>query len=120
TQVFLVLSGAGEPRLLLPVAPAQVMNAALKAYTPYSFRARLVTASLSGLFRTGWTSWVKNVPAITIHGKLEVGRLVQAVTGEQDVFFAFSIGTPGSYRKVTAQVMRPDGQILGYIKLPLT
>jgi hypothetical protein len=31
-----------------------------------------------------------------------------------------SLGTPNRFRKLTIQVMRPNGEILGYIKLPLT
>jgi hypothetical protein len=46
--------------------------------------------------------------------------LVRDVTGESRPVFVLSLGTPGCYRKLTIQVMRPSGEILGYVKLPLT
>ena len=42
-----------------------------------------------------------------------------ATTGEEQPLFAFSKGTPARPRKFTVQAMRPDGSILGYIKVPL-
>ena len=42
------------------------------------------------------------------------------VTGEREPTFAMSLGVGGNVRKLTVQVMRPNGEILGYIKLPLT
>jgi Phosphotransferase enzyme family len=45
---------------------------------------------------------------------------VGKVTGERQPVFSLSVGTESPFRKLTVQVMRPDGEILGYIKLPLT
>jgi hypothetical protein len=46
--------------------------------------------------------------------------LVREVTGECQPVFALSLGTEIRVRKLTVQVMHPNGEILGYIKLPLT
>ncbi len=51
---------------------------------------------------------------------LALENLIWDVTGEAQPTFALSLGSPGAYRKLTVQVMRPNGEILGYIKLPLT
>jgi Phosphotransferase enzyme family len=45
---------------------------------------------------------------------------VRDATGESNPIFAFSLGTPGRFRKLTVQITRPDGELLGYLKLPLT
>ena len=42
------------------------------------------------------------------------------ITGDVHPIFALSLGTPTRFRKLTVQVMRSDGEILGYLKLPLT
>jgi hypothetical protein len=57
---------------------------------------------------------------VASRGALPLEALVQEVTGEGETVFALSLGTPNRFRKLTIQVMRPDGEILGYIKLPLT
>ncbi len=41
---------------------------------------------------------------------------IAAVLGEEDLRLAFSLGTPGAYRKHTLQVMAPDGSVLAYAK----
>ncbi|MGI9072204.1 MAG: polysaccharide deacetylase family protein [Bryobacteraceae bacterium] len=46
--------------------------------------------------------------------------LVHEVTGEAQPIFALSLGRQAAVRKLTVQVMRPDGEILGYLKLPFT
>ena len=46
--------------------------------------------------------------------------MVEDVTGEPRPQFSLSLGTAVSSRKLTVQVMRHTGEILGYIKLPLT
>jgi len=51
---------------------------------------------------------------------LPVEALVREVTGECQPVFALSLGTESRFRKLALQVMRPSGEILGYIKLPLT
>jgi hypothetical protein len=52
--------------------------------------------------------------------RLPLEKLVTEVTGEREPTFAMSLGVGGNVRKLTVQVMRPNGEILGYIKLPLT
>jgi hypothetical protein len=46
--------------------------------------------------------------------------LVREVTGECQPVFALSLSTETRFQKLTVQVMRTGGKILGYIKLPLT
>ena len=49
-----------------------------------------------------------------------VNDLISTITGEGRPVFALLPGPLGPYRKVIVQAMRPDGEILGYIKIPLS
>jgi hypothetical protein len=51
---------------------------------------------------------------------LPLEDLVREVTGECQPVFALSLSTETRFQKLSVQVMRPGGEILGYIKLPLT
>jgi hypothetical protein len=57
---------------------------------------------------------------VASRGALPLEALVREVTGECQPVFSLSLGTETRFRKLTVQVMRPEGEILGYIKLPLT
>lgn len=57
---------------------------------------------------------------VASRGTLPLEALVREVTGECHPVFALSLGTEMRFRKLTVQVMRPEGEILAYIKLPLT
>jgi hypothetical protein len=46
--------------------------------------------------------------------------LISSVTGEPRPVFALLPGSPGAYRKVVVQAMRPGGETLGYVKIPLS
>jgi hypothetical protein len=50
---------------------------------------------------------------------LPLERLVTEVTGEQRPAFSLSLGNLQNLRALTVQAMRPDGEVLGYVKLPL-
>jgi hypothetical protein len=51
---------------------------------------------------------------------LPIETLVKELTGENNPLFTLSLGNPCAYQKLTVQVMRPDGSILGYLKMPMT
>jgi len=68
----------------------------------------------------GGASWLRDTVSVETAANFPLSALVTEITGEMQPVFALSLGTPGAYRKLTIQVMRPDGHILGYIKLPLT
>jgi len=75
---------------------------------------------LSAFMKLSWLGWAQSGVALASKGPLPLEVLVAEVTGETAPAFALSLGSPDRFRKVTAQVMRPTGEILGYIKLPLT
>jgi hypothetical protein len=92
----------------------------LQIYTPYAPAARLLKALLTVAVKAGWQGWARHRVLVASQATLPLEALVREVAGECQPVFALSLGTPNRFRKLTIQVMRPDGEILGYIKLPLT
>jgi hypothetical protein len=117
---FSVLPSRNGPRWLLPLGSRRITSESLRAYAPYAIAARIKKLLLLGVLKTGWTGWARNKVFIASQGRLPLEVLVSDITGEAKPVFALSLGTPGRFRKLTVQVMRRDGEILGYIKLPLT
>jgi hypothetical protein len=119
-RTFVVLPSPNRVCWLLPDGSRQVSLAALQVYVPYAPAARLLKAVLSFIIRAGWQGWVGHKVTLGSREALPLEDLVAELSGESGPVFAFSLGTPTPFRKLTIQVMRPSGQILGYIKLPLT
>lgn len=118
-QQFVALPSSNEPRWLLPLGDASRLRGGFEIYTPYAPFARLVKSFTIGLMCAGWKGWRSDRILVTSKDPLPLERLVAAVTGEKRPVFALSLGTTSLFRKLTVQVMRPSGEILGYIKLPL-
>jgi len=117
---FVILPSRKKPRWLLPLGDVEKTRLGLEIYTPYGLTARLLQSVLAGAVAMGWQGWLCPKILITSDVPLALEALVHEVTGEDQPVFALSLGTPGRYRKLTVQVMRSNGEILGYIKLPLT
>ncbi len=96
------------------------MLAGTCVYQPHKWAARAVKNALIGMMKMGWNGlWCSEV-LIASTGKLGLEILVRNVTGEERPIFAMSLGRQAAVRKLTVQVMRPSGDVLGYLKLPLT
>jgi len=117
-QEFSILPSRARLRWLLP-AHAPLMLSGLQMYAPFSFRARLFKSLLSGMTRLGWKGWSRAKLVVASRKPLPLQVLVTEVTGEKHPVFALSVGNPEHLRLLTVQVMRPCGEVLGYIKLPL-
>lgn len=111
-RTLTALPSRRAPRVLVPSAsPSQ----GLEMFTPYARCGKALRIVAMTLLRAGW----KGSPlSFNISGELT--GLVREVIGESHPAFALSPGTPGRFRKLTIQVMCPEGEILGFIKLPLT
>jgi len=116
---FAVLPSRTQPRWLLPLTSDRRAIDGFELYTPYSSATRLMKALVVRIRATGWEGWVRHSVLVASRAPLPVERLATEVTGEKHVTFAFSLGTPGSVQKLTVQVMRGDGAILGFLKMPL-
>jgi len=115
---FAILPSRQDPRYLLPLGNSRTTLEGFRFYTPYGFGARMRKALLAQIVKTGWRGWAMH--SLYVGEPLGLKALVTNVTGERTPVFAMSLGTPGKYRKLTIQVMRPDGETLGYIKLGMT
>jgi hypothetical protein len=115
---FAVLPSRQEPRYLIPLGDSRTTLEGFQFYTPYALGARLRKGLLAQVVKTGWRGWAMH--SLYVGEPLGLKALVTNVTGERNPAFAMALGTPGKYRKLTVQVMRPGGETLGYIKLGMT
>jgi len=117
---FVVLPSRNAPRWLFPLGDHRCTLAGTKIYTPYARRARLTKSLLERVIRTGWNGWAPSQVLLASRQPLPIEILIREATGEVHPHFALSLGNQPAVRKLTVQVMRPGGEILGYLKLPLT
>src|ERR1017187_7514463 len=117
---FVIVPSRNMPRWLLPAGDHCGMLAGTRMYQPHKWAPRAIKKALIGMMKMGWNGgWCSKV-LIASTDKLALETLVLTVTGEAQPVFAMSLGRNAAVRKLTVQVMRPSGDILGYIKLPLT
>src|SRR5580698_5811188 len=102
---FAVLPSRTQPRWLLPLAGDGRAIDGFELYTPYSPLTRLLKALVVGARATGWNVWARRNLLVAARAPLALEKLATEVTGEKNVTFAFSIGTPGSVQKFTIQLM---------------
>lgn len=117
---FSVLPSRNAPRWLLPMESSSTKRQSLDICNVYSLQARAMKGLLSAVTRMSWLGWAQSGVVLASKEPLALETLVAEVMGETAPVFALSLGRPHRYRKVVIQVMRPTGEILGYIKLPLT
>jgi hypothetical protein len=116
---FTVLPSLQAPRWLLPLGGGAELAKAFQIYAPYSSLGRILKNAFL-VTQKGRQSWTRIGVVVASKGPLPLESMVQQATGEPHPVFALSLGTPNRFRKMVAQVMRPNGEILGYIKLPLS
>jgi hypothetical protein len=117
---FAVLPSRKQARWLLPLTGEAGSLDGFELYKPFSTYARMMKALVLLTRATGWEGWVQHEVLLASRSLLPIERLASEVTGEDQFIFTLSLGTPGTFQKLTVQVMRPDGVILGYVKMPLT
>lgn len=117
---FAVLPSRTRPRWLLPQRPVFATIDGFEIYTPFSPRAKLMKTLLTKIRATGWQGWARHLVLIASKEPIAFDTIAREVTGEKQLAFALSLGTPGEFQKLTIQVMDARGKILCYAKLPLT
>jgi hypothetical protein len=120
TRGFFVLPSLTSPRWLFPLGNGRCARAGLQIYEPYTKAARILKGLLTTMVAARFLRFAAHRVLVASRGALPLETLVREITGECQPVFALSLGTEMRFRKLTVQVMRPDGEILGYIKLPLT
>jgi hypothetical protein len=117
---FALLPSRERTRWLVPRnEDCQIVNG-LEMYPSFSIRATVYKSFASRMAAMGWPGWAGNSLWVASQQRFPIEGLVEDLTGETRPQFSLSLGTAVSSRKLTVQVMRRNGEILGYIKLPLT
>lgn len=118
---FCVLSrGGGEVAWLLPVTDSQTMRSGLQMYQPFALRGRFLKTMLAGAIRFGWKGRFASTVLLASVQLLPLQILITEITGEEHPVFALWLGNREHFRTMTVEVMRPGGEVLGFVKLPLT
>jgi phosphotransferase family enzyme len=117
---FALLPSASSTRWIIPMGDSDCMRSGLNIYMPYATHARALKRLLLAILRLGWTGWARHKVVVASRKPLSFESLVSEVTGEPRPVFAFSLGNSRRIRKLTIQVMRTDGEVLGYLKFPMT
>ena len=117
---FALLPSRRNLRWLLPHVARRRGIDGLQLYMPYGNAARILKALVVQARATGWQGWVRDSLVIASREALPIETLLTNLTGEKELFLSLSPGTPGAAQKLTVQVMRPEGSILGYVKMPMT
>ncbi len=117
---FAALPSRKRPRWFLPQIHGRHRVDGFEIYTPFSRSGRLLKALTVKLRKTACRGWMGDSVLIASRTALPIESLVSDITGESQLIFSLSLGTPGTFQKLTVQVMKSDGAILGYLKMPLT
>lgn len=120
-----VVPGHKEPRWMIPSPTRQIATTSLQVYNPTSANARAKKWMARLLSRMGLSRlWMSDLIVIAQKALKSqrahprgLRNLLREVLDRPDIEVALSAGTTGYYRKVTAQVMSPDGCILAYAKI---
>jgi hypothetical protein len=119
-RCFFVLPSNTSPRGVFPLGNAHCALKGLQIYKPYARGARVLKGLLTTMVAARCQGLAPHRVLVASRGPLSLEALVREVTGECRPVFSLLVGTEARFRKLTVQVMRPSGEILGYIKLPLT
>ena len=115
---FVAIPSKASPRWLLPFGEPCGMLSGIQIYQPHKLTPRFMKSLLVRVMKLGWEGVWSSRVLIASKGRLPLESLVENVTGEAQPLLALSLGRQAAVRKLTVQVMRPNGDILGYIKLP--
>lgn len=110
---------------LVPLASRRATEAGLNLYNAQSAKARIAKGVLATGLRLGFAQpFLRKVrlrassnPNGTERSKALLLDHVKEVLRRDDLTFAISLGNPGPHRKPVIQVMTPNGEILGYVKV---
>ncbi|HEY6712049.1 MAG TPA: hypothetical protein VI055_07245 [Rubrobacter sp.] len=102
----------GNVRWLLPASQPALRRAGIEGlYQPNSLRGRVVRTIIGAGAVLGEKVWLEEDAL----ARLET--MLASVVGVEAVRLAFYLGVPAPHRKVTAQVLTPDGKTLAYAKI---
>jgi hypothetical protein len=119
-EEFALAPSAKRPRWVIPLNVSGCTASSLSMYVPFTIGAKASKWLLLAAAKIGWTGWVRHKVITGSRHPTTLQSLIGEITGETHPVCALSLGAPGQFRKLTIQVMRECGEILGFIKLPMT
>jgi hypothetical protein len=117
TLGFSVLPSLADPRVFAPLDNPRVAARALDFITVYRPRARLARALALLLARAGQLGRVGDRVVLARRTDSELERWLRSATTVSEVCLAISPGGISYKRKLTIQVMAPDGRVLAFSKV---
>ena len=120
SRTFALVPSPGHPRWLLPLDSTKSAISSLDLCTVYAQRARLLKNLLRLSIRARSSKLLLNQMDLSRESLAPLEDLVDETLGVKSPAFAVSIPTPGRNSKATIQIMSRDGEILGFLKVPLT
>jgi hypothetical protein len=111
-RMYTAYPNLANVRWLLPANQPALRRAGIEGlYQPNSLRGRAVRTIISAGAVAGEKVWLEEDALARLETKLA------SVVGVEAVRLAFYLGVPAPHRKVTAQVLTPDGKTLAYAKI---
>ena len=120
SRAFAVVPSPRNPRWLLALDSTKSAMSSLDLCTVYAHRARLLKILLRLSIRARCSKLLPNQMDLSRESLAPLEDLVDETLGVKSPAFAVSIPAPGRNSKATIQIMSRDGQILGFLKVPLT
>ena len=111
-RMYTAYPNLANVRWLLPANQPALRRAGIEGlYQPNSLRGRAVRTIIGAGAVPGEKVWLEEDALARLERKLA------SVIGVEAVRLAFYLGVPAPHRKVTAQVLTPDGKTLAYAKI---
>lgn len=119
-SLFAVLPNESSPRTLIPIQPNPCTRRALEEIRVFAPRARAAKFLLQGVAAVGVLPMFARMLEVSGNRGESLFDKVAQLTGERDVSYAVSFGTPSGYRKLTITAMSQSGEPLAFVKVPMT
>ena len=122
SREYAVVPGMQDPRWILPLRPGRVAGRSLDLYQPSRTGARVKKLAFRFLARTGFARIVaedrfRHFRAGSEPSPSRLEDRASEILGRPRVCCSLFTGTPPAGRKVTAQLMDENGEVLGYGKM---
>jgi thymidylate kinase len=105
---------------LFPLSPPRPAVAALRLYNAQNLKARAAKVCLTAGFAAGLIQPLLPRLERKLSGDQPSAFLLdrlREILGRRELYFAISLGTPGSHRKPVIQVLEATGRTLAYAKI---
>lgn len=121
---YALVPSRSDIRWIIPINNRMVSSKSLKLYNPQSLKG-IVFKYIASLLSSLGIQFIWGSDRLIIISKSHLQNaslisLAKNLFSVDDVYLAFSTGTPGYYRKITAQIMSSKGKILAYAKIATT